>query len=77
MGTCGISPQKAKLSPYLCTGVLARGNGAWSLNRSDAGVSSLRRLTAGAGATGAQGGHIDLKEQSCDDHDGLNELHSE
>jgi hypothetical protein len=33
--------------------------------------------TAGAGATGAQGGHIDLKEQSCNDHDGLNELHSE
>jgi hypothetical protein len=30
MGTCGISSQKAKLSSYLCTGVLARGNGAMS-----------------------------------------------
>jgi hypothetical protein len=29
---------------------------------------------AGAGTTGAQGGHIDLKEQSCNDHDGLNEF---
>jgi hypothetical protein len=33
--------------------------------------------TTGAGATGAQGGHIDLKEQSCNDRDGLNELPSE
>jgi hypothetical protein len=37
-------------------------------------VIAAAAATASAGATGAQGGHIDVKKQPCNDHNGLNEF---